>query len=410
MFKKRGFALVLFIFCLLSINVLAQDFGFDFQFGKRSAPARGGYGAGSGVSNAISSTLDIIFGGIVGPIFNAIEFNFYSAVKLALILVLYLVFSNIFKNFFGSQKMHPKFAKIIAAILSLFSVVFIPEHLLDILFRDLLSGGVGFLLLAAAIAFPLYYLFKWSADNKDNKAVNLVSALLFFILIIVFSELHDQFVYAFNYGFIQTLTSLVVTFGIIIALILFIHRLYMGFKETEEQKRENEEKEGRKEGRKEKKRMMEEKDEYETAKGHASQLVGNLNVIREHIHSLSNNVNQLAVELKRTPGRLNIVGPTTAHSIYSHVNRLVKILEESKGKKKSKVANIISKISAEYDELRHHLEQFHLVERELKSQLNIWRSTNNLNKGYFDDLNKKLKNIDKEIDDLIYSLSEIESL
>ena len=181
MFKKRGFALVLFIFCLLSINVLAQDFGFDFQFGKRSAPARGGYGAGSGVSNAISSTLDIIFGGIVGPIFNAIEFNFYSAVKLALILVLYLVFSNIFKNFFGSQKMHPKFAKIIAAILSLFSVVFIPEHLLDILFRDLLSGGVGFLLLAAAIAFPLYYLFKWSADNKDNKAVNLVSALLFSI-------------------------------------------------------------------------------------------------------------------------------------------------------------------------------------------------------------------------------------
>ncbi len=402
MLKKRGFVLV-FILCLLSIDVFAQDFGFDFQFGRRSAPAGGGFGAGSGVSNAISTALDIVFGGIVGPIFNAIEFNFYSAVKLALILVLYLVFSNIFKNFFGNRGMHPKFAKVIAAILALFSVVFIPEHLLDILFRDLLGGGVGFLLLAAAVAFPIYYLYKWSADNKDNKAVNLVSALLFFILIIVFSELHDQFVYAFNYGFIQTLTSLIVTFGIILALILFVHRLYMGFKETEEGKREKEEKI-------EKKRRMEEKDEYENAKGLASQLIGSLNNVREHIHNLSNNADQLAVELKRSPDRLNIVGPTTAHSIYSHVNRLVRILEGSKGKKKSKVASIVSKVSGEYDELRHHLEQFHLVARGLRGQLSSWHVTNNLDRGYFGDLNKKLKDIDKELDDLIKSLSEIDSL
>ena len=155
MLKKRGFIFVLLLF-LLSVSVFAQDFGFDFQFGRRSGTGYGGgYGAGSSISNAISSALDTIFGGILGPFFDAIRFNFYSAVKLALIIVLYLVFSTVFKNFFGSRGMHPKFAKVIAAILALFSVVFIPESLLDLVFRDLLSGFVGYLLLAAVVVLPL---------------------------------------------------------------------------------------------------------------------------------------------------------------------------------------------------------------------------------------------------------------
>ena len=392
--KKIGFALVFFL-CLLSINVFAQSFGFDFQFGRRTS----GFGAGSSVSNAIGSALDLIFGGIVGPVFDAVRFNFYGAVKLALWIVLYLIFSNVFKNFFGGRGMHPKFAKVIAAILALFSVVFIPETLLDLIFRDLLGGLIGLLLLVAVVALPLYYLFKWGRENKEDRAVNLISGFLFFLLMIVFSELHNQFVYAFNYGWIQSLSSLIVTFGIIFALVMFIHRLYLGFKKQDGERRE--------EGRE---REVEERDEFEGAKGHAQQLIGNLNNIREHIHSLSNNIDQLALELKRNPERLNIVGPTTAHSIYTHVNNLVRMLEGVKGKKKGKVAGIVTKISKEYDELRHQLEQFHLIARGLRGQLNAWHTTGNLNRGYFGDVNKKLKDIDKEIDDLIKNLSEIDSL
>ena len=67
-----------------------QGGGFDFGFGRSRA---------SGFSNIISSTLDLIFGGVIQPIFDYVNFsNFTVAVKLALWIVLFMLFSTIFKS------------------------------------------------------------------------------------------------------------------------------------------------------------------------------------------------------------------------------------------------------------------------------------------------------------------------
>lgn len=385
MLKKRGFVVVLFLF-LLSVSAFAQDFGFDFQFGKRSAPSRG-YGTGSGVSNAISSALDIVFGGILGPFFDAIRFNFYSAVKLALIIVLYLVFSTVFKTFFGSKGMHPKFAKVIGAILALFSVVFIPESLLDLVFRDLLSGFVGYLLLAAVVALPLYYLFKWSRDNKDDRAVNLVSAFLFFALIIVFSELHNQFVYTFNYGFVQTLTSLTITFGIIFALVLFVHRLYMGFKG-----REGEEREEKKEKPKE--------DRFRDAKSVAQHIIGQLDRFGGHIDNLSDDPNALVHQLTRNPRALHFINRTDLTNINTGIHKLDAELDENK--KTELAAEIIQK----YNDFHDSVERFRDVRRGLEGHLANAKA-GNIDIGFFSDLMDRIEEMNNEIKVLVKSLMKV---
>lgn len=398
MLKKRGLVIVLFLF-LLSVSVLAQDFGFDFQFGKRSAPSRG-YGTGSGVSNAISSALDIVFGGILGPFFDAIRFNFYSAVKLALIIVLYLVFSTVFKTFFGSKGMHPKFAKVIGAILALFSVVFIPESLLDLVFRDLLSGFVGYLLLAAVVALPLYYLFKWSRDNKDDRAVNLVSAFLFFTLIIVFSELHNQFVYTFNYGFVQTLTSLTITFGIIFALVLFIHRLYMGFKGLG----------GGGEREEEGERI--ERDEYGSEKSAAQRLISSANELRHHIHQVSDAPETLARELLRSRGRLDFVNISSIHNLHTGVSHLAERLNKTKAKKdRNKARGIAVQIIDGYNGLHDALEDFSQLRRRLTHHLNevetALRAHTPPDYTYFGELIGRLGIIDRTLRELVSALSKV---
>ena len=397
MLKKRGLVIVLFLF-LLSVSVFAQNFGFDFQFGKRSAPSRG-YGTGSGVSNAISSALDTIFGGILGPFFDAIRFNFYSAVKLSLIIVLYLVFSNVFKTFFGSRGMHPKFAKVIGAILALFSVVFIPENLLDLVFRDLLSGFVGYLLLASVVAVPLYYLFKWSRDNKEDRAVNLVSAFLFFTLVIVFSELHNQFVYTLNYGFVQTLSSLTITFGIIFALVLFIHRLYMGFK-------------GREGGEGREERGREERDEYESEKSAAQRLISLANELRQHIHQVSDVPETLARELLRNPNRLNFVNISSIHNLHSDVSHLAERLNKTKAKKnKPRAKDIAVQIIDGYNGLHDALEEFSRLRRRLTHHLEEVRTAlaahADPDYSYFGDLIGRLRMIDGTLRELVNALSKV---
>ncbi len=399
MLKKRGFIFVLLLF-LLSVSVLAQDFGFDFQFGKRSAPSRG-YGSGTSISNAISSALDTIFGGILGPFFDAIRFNFYSAVKLALIIVLYLVFSTVFKTFFGSKGMHPKFAKVIGAILALFSVVFVPESLLDLIFRDLLSGFVGFLLLAAVVALPLYYLFTWSRDNKDDKAVNLVSAFLFFALVIVFSELHNQFVYSFNYGFVQTLSSLTITFGVIFALVLFIHRLYMGLKGGEGGERDPSREEGR-----------EERDEFESEKSSAQRLISSANEIRQHIHRVSDVPETLARELLGSPGRLDFVNISSIHNLHTGVSHLAERLNKTKAKKdRNKAKEIAVQIIDGYNGLHDALEEFSRLRRRLTHHLGGVRTALAAHAApdysYFGELIGRLRIIDRTLRELVDALSKV---
>ena len=412
MLKKRGFIFVLLLF-LLSVSVFAQDFGFDFQFGRRSGTGYGGgYGAGSSISNAISSALDTIFGGILGPFFDAIRFNFYSAVKLALIIVLYLVFSTVFKNFFGSRGMHPKFAKVIAAILALFSVVFIPESLLDLVFRDLLSGFVGYLLLAAVVVLPLYLIFKWSRDNKEDRAVNLVSAFLFFALIIVFSELHNQFIYALNYGLVQTLSSLTITFGVIFALVLFVHRLYLGFKGEEGGEREHSRERSREESRDE---NREERDEFEREKSSAQRLISIANDLRQNIHHISDVPETLARELLTNANRLNFVNISAIHNLHNGVTRLSESLHEAK-KDRQKAREVAAQIIDRYNGLHDSLDSFSQLRRRLTHYLMILRSTLSATPpgtpdyNYFGDLIGRLRMIDRNLRELVTALSRVERL
>lgn len=385
MLKKRDAILILLVF-LLSIDVFAQGFGFDFQYGRRPA----GFGAGSSISNAIGSALDLVFGGIIRPVFDAVRFNFYGAVKLALWIVLYLIFSNVFKNFFGGRGMHPKFAKVIAAIIALFSVVFIPETLLDLIFRDLLSGFVGYLLLAAVIGLPLYYLFKWSRDNKEDRAVNLVSAFLFFVLILVFSELNNQFVYAFNYGFVQSLTSLTVTFGVLFALIMFIHRLYLGLKGLGGQKREGEEEKPK-------------EDKFREAKALAQQAIRQLDNYGEHIDNLSDDPNALVHQLARNPRALNFINRADLTHLNTNISRLEADL--SKNKKKDLAAEIVKG----YNDFHNSVERFGAVRRRLEAHLAGVRAEH-IDVGYFSDLRERINEMDSEIKALVKSLMKVGAL
>ncbi|MBI2507880.1 hypothetical protein HYV89_02905 [Candidatus Woesearchaeota archaeon] len=336
MFTKRGFALILLIF-LLGVDAYAQSFGFDFQYGRRAS----GFGARSGVSNAISSALDLILGGIVNPIFDSIKFNFYGATRLALWIILYLIFANVFKKFFSGKGMHDKFSKIIAAILALFSVAFIPERLLDLVFRDLLGGLIGFLLLAAAVGLPSYFLYKWSKDHPEDRAVNLVSALLFFLLLIVFTELHDQFVNALNYGFVQSVTSLMVIFAIIFALIMMIHRLYMGFKKKDG------EAEVREEG------PAEERDELGNIRETVRNTISLSNEIIEQLHNTGNTPAALAYELTGNPSRLNFINRHNMHELHKNALVINRALDSVKGKKKKRAREISARITQQYNHLHN---------------------------------------------------------
>ncbi|MBI2105869.1 hypothetical protein HYT56_03465 [Candidatus Woesearchaeota archaeon] len=380
MLKKAGFFLVLII--LLSIGIFAQGFGFDFQYGG----SRSGY-VSSGVAGAITSALDIIFGGVVGPLFDAIEFNFYGATKLALWIILYLIFSNIFKNYFSKKGMHNKFSKVIAAIMALFSVVFIPASVLDLVFRDMLGGLVGILLLAAVIGFPLYYLFKWSRENREDRAVNLVSALLFFLLMIVFSQLNNQFVFAFTNGLVQSITSLAVSFGILFALIMCIHRAYLGFKgigggssraDAEESERPRE-------------------DKFKEAKALAQQAVRQLNLMGQSIDSLSNDANGIAHQLTRQPRGLDFANRLDLTNLDNTIERLANILN------KNNKVDLANEILQEHNRMNEAVNHFIPVRKHLETQLDHARR-GHVDIAYFSDLINKIENLDSNIRSLARSL------
>lgn len=380
MLKKAGFFLVLII--LLSIGIFAQGFGFDFQYGG----SRSGY-VSSGVAGAITSALDIIFGGVVGPLFDAIEFNFYGATKLALWIILYLIFSNIFKNYFSKKGMHNKFSKVIAAIMALFSVVFIPASVLDLVFRDMLGGLVGILLLAAVIGFPLYYLFKWSRENREDRAVNLVSALLFFLFMIVFSQLNNQFVFAFTNGLVQSITSLVISFGILFALIMCIHRAYLGFKgigggssraDAEESERLRE-------------------DKFKEAKALAQQAVRQLNLMGQSIDSLSNDANGIAHQLTRQPRGLDFANRLDLTNLDNTIERLANILN------KNNKVDLANEILQEHNRMNEAVNHFIPVRKHLETQLDHARR-GHVDIAYFSDLINKIENLDSNIRSLARSL------
>jgi len=411
MLKKRGFLLVLFI--LLSTGIPAQGFGFDFRYGG----SRSGY-VSSGVAGAITSALDIIFGGVIGPIFDAIEFNFYGATKLALWIILYLIFSNIFKNYFSKKGIHNKFSKIIAAIMALFSVVFIPINVLDLVFRNMLGGLVGILLLAAVIGFPLYYLFKWSRDNKDDRAVNLVSALLFFLLMIVFSQLNNQFVYAFRYGLVQSITSLAVSFGILFALIMCIHRAYLGFKGIAGNISPT--------GAGAQQRI--EDDGSGDAKATAGRAEQTAQQMQEELRNLSNEPAHLAYELAINPNGLNFIN-RHSNGIYTAVHSTLSALHKVKGKNKNKATTFANNLNQAFNNLhtvlndltrrasgwtthvnicRHHFGS-HYGRNDFNT-FNTWFSTQSAQHNFFNDLSQRLDNVELRLEDLISVLSQIQSL
>ena len=412
MFIKRGFALVLLIF-LLSVNVFAQSFGFDFQYGRRT----GGFGAGSSVSNAISSALDLIFGGIVNPIFDSVRFNFYGATKLALWIILYLIFANIFKKFFGGRGMHDKFSKIIAAILALFSVAFIPERLLDLAFRDLLGGLVGFLLLAAAVGLPLYFLYKWGKDHPEDRTVNLVSALVFFLLVIVFTELHDQFVNAFNYGFVQSLSSLVVIFSIIFALIMFIQRLYLGLKGLG----------GREARAEEQERHREEADEISGVRDTVLNTIALSNEIIEQLHNTGNAPAALAYELTGTPTRLNFISQHNMHELHKNISAITRVLDSVKGKKQKRAKEVSAKLLQQYNHLHNAITNYSNHRGALHTQIqncrhcpvynpndarpfSQWFRGHHSLVNFFTNIIGMLRNIEIGLQGLVRELSEIDSV
>ena len=412
MLIKRGFALVLLIF-LLSVNVFAQSFGFDFQYGRRA----GGFGVGSSVSNAISSALDLIFGGIVNPIFDSVRFNFYGATKLALWIVLYLIFANTFKNFFGGRGMSPKFAKIIAAILALFSIAFIPERLLDLVFRDLLGGLVGFLLLAAAVGLPSYFLYKWGKDHPENRGVNLISALVFFLLIIIFTELHDQFVNAFNYGFVQSLSSLAVIFSIIFALIMFIQRLYLGLKGLGGKEDEAEKQE----------KHREEADEISGVRDTVLNTIALSNEIIEQLHNTGNTPTALAYELTGAPTRLNFINQHNMHELHKNILAITRVLDSVKGKKKKRAKEISAKLSQQYNHLHNAITNYSTYRGGLHTQIQNCRHCPAYNQNdarpfshwfrgqhglvnFFTNIIGLLRNIEMGLQNIVRVLSEIDSI
>ena len=391
--KKRGLSLIVFSILFQLSGVFAQSFGFRYNQG---------YGS-TGVSSAISNVFDIIFGGIVGPFFDAINFNFYGATKLALWIILYLLLSHGLKKVLGKDGMHNKFSKVIAAIIALLSVAFISPNLLDLVFRDILGGLVGFLLLAAAVALPIYYLFKWSSDNADNRAVNLLSALMFFLLIIVFSELNNQFMSVFNYGFMQTITSLLLAFGVITALILCIQRAYLGFKGMGGNSEAHEER-----------RPAEREDEFAEVKSLANNLIGAVNNLRQNIHNVSDVPETLAKELLHRQDRLNFVNIPSIHNLNQGIVTLSNQLNKIKGKNKNKASQSSAKITHTYNGLHDALDNFAITRRRLSHYLSILnaalRGGAAPDYGYFGDLIGRLRNIDANLKSLAGALAEVQHL
>ena len=404
MFKKKVIFLVMFV--LLSVNVVAQGFGFDFGFGRSRA---------SGFSNIISSTLDLIFGGVIQPIFDYVNFsNFTVAVKLALWIVLFMLFSTIFKGYF--KNMPTKFSKIIAAIIAFFGVAFIPEQLLQVLFRDFLSGAVGYLLFFAFIFFPLYWLYKWSKDS-DDRAVNLVAAAGFFLMMLFISYLDSQLLYSFNYGVMQNLASLTVVFGVLGSLILFIHRLVQGLKgvgggASAVSPRERVEDDGG--------------GDAKAMAGRAEQTAQEmLNNIRE----LSNEPAHLALELAIDHRKWNSISRHT-NNLYNEVHRAISMLNKVKGKNKNKAKNSMRNLEQALINLHANLNDLSRRGSDITTHINIckrnissnhyghadFNAFNNWFIGqanyhhFFSNLSQNLDVVESRLEDLISVLSQVQSL
>jgi hypothetical protein len=377
--RYKTLVLGILVFLLLNVSVLAQGL-FDYS---------GGYGRSSGFSNIITDTLDFIFGGIVEPLMDAIRFdNFHAAIKLALWVILYILFAWLLGNYFG-DKVPKKLSKVIAAILGILGVVFIPERLLEVLFKDLLGGLVGYLLFALFIVLPMYWLYKWS-QGSENRTVNLVSAGGFFLMLNFITYLNREVVFEFGYGIMQNLASTTVMLSTLAALIFFFSRLFNGFKGK-----------GGDERPKEKKK---EEDKFAGAKALANKLVSELNQIGENLDQLSDDPDGLAKDLSGKKNRLNIINRTTM----THLNNGVHRLEGNLSKAGAK--NLASEIVQEYNDLHDSVENFSPVRKNLESHIKNMRSGQPLDINYFTDLGNLIDEVDSNIKQLVKSLLKVHSL
>jgi|TARA_Y100000310_G_scaffold231700_1_gene234381 hypothetical protein len=377
--KGKTLILSIFVFLVLNVSVLAQGL-FDY--------GRGFGGRSSGFSNLITDTLDFIFGGIVEPLMDAVRFNnFHAAIKLALWIILYIVLAWLAGNYFG-DKVPKKLSKVIAVIAAFMGVVFIPERLLEVLFRDLLGGLVGYLLFTLFIVLPIYWLYKWSKDS-ENRTVNLVSAGGFFLMMNFITYLNREVVFEFNYGIMHNLASTTVMLGTLAALIFFFHRLFKGLKSK---------------GGDETPTKKKEEDKFAGAKALANKLVNELNKIGEHLDQLSNDPDGLANDLSRHHNQLNVINRTFMTHLNSGVHRLESNLSKADAK------DLASEIVQEYNDLHDSVERFTPVRKNLDAHLRRLRSNQPLDQGYFTDLIGKIGELDSEIKQLVKSLLKINSL
>jgi len=388
--KKRGLIFVVLSLFLTQINsVFAQS----FNFGRGSS--------GTGVYNAISNALDIIFGGIVRPIFDSISFNnFEAAVKIALWVILFIIFSHLIKGYLKKSKMSDKsaakFSKVIGAIVALLSVAFVPERILEVVFRDFLGGLIGFLLVALVTIYPLYLLYDFSKGG--DKAQNLVAAAGFLLMLIFLPYVHDELIFAFSFGVMQTLSSLMITFGIVAAVILMIHRLVQGFKGEGGDEEEDRGEEPR--------QQRELRDELEGVKALANQTIEMTEQARSHMDStISGSLTTFMNDVFTAPDMLNFVSRATFHPIYANVDRIEKHLLASK-KNKGKCKQIAKELNKEYQEMYETLRLFSSNKGHLVDHLRHNRRDN----PFFSRIHNIIKQLAKDLDTLSRTLHKINSL
>lgn len=332
-----------FILLFQLSSVFAQSFNFDFRYG----------GSSGSVYNSISRALDIIFGSIIRPIFEAIAFNnFEMSVRVALWIILFIIFSHMLKEFLSGRKMDErsakKFSKVIGAIIALLGVAFIPLRLLEVVFRNFLGGLAGYFLILAVVLWPLYQLYKFS--KSADKAANLAAALGFLLMTLILSYLHDEFIYAFDYGMMQNIASLTVTFGIVASVILMIHRLIKGFR-SENGNREDQHYARRQAERNRERSQQNEERAPIIATG--NNVIEDMEKMAGGIHNLSRDAEHLAFQLASDPSKLDCVSPKNIHDLSRQIQIMISHLQNYKGRNSGKARQLAKRIDHSFNQLQN---------------------------------------------------------
>ena len=187
---------------------------------------------------------DILEGTIIG------SFILYSdaMIRLVIFIILYLIISGIptwiksTENQRGLVK-HEKYAKVISALISLITAVFIPQEVIYTIFGTpltpgLFGGALGLILWGIAIFLPIYLLFSWMRQPKSilpsenvekSRFGYFLIGFLFFGWLLVISAVETRITVL---AYFNDLWDILIAFGSLSCIVGFFWGIWKGFSGT----------------------------------------------------------------------------------------------------------------------------------------------------------------------------------